>query len=237
MAKSLRLAFAVFLVGALFSVCVNWFGFGSSGGSDNGVSAQTTPSTSAPQKPATQPVTVDPRPTILRFLGAVELGDTDVVLELTGSKQGKRIVGWCAKDLTAFVGHTDFWPFTKEGGLPTSKSALPSNASGDVNGANWAKWMIKTYDNGTKACVHVDSFMRFLDPGALPSTRNVCHFYIDGEFKLEASGGEWIITSLPNYQEARNDGPGTWGSNPYNYPYPGDALGPYNYSPWYEPAR
>ena len=237
MAKLIRFAFVAFLLGALFSVGVISVGRLSSGGPDNGLSAQTTPSTTTPQQPADQPLTVDPRPTILRFLEAVELGDMDVVLELTGSKQGKSVDLWCSKGLMSFVGHTDIWPLTQEGGRPTSMSALPSNASGDVNGANWARWMIKTYDNGSKACVHVDSFMRFLDPGGLPSTRNICHFYIDGDFKLAAAGGEWIITSLPNYQEALNDSPWKWGSSPYVYPYPGDALGPYRYPPGHEPYR
>jgi hypothetical protein len=234
MAKLARFAFVAFLVGGLLSAGVGIVG---SGGSAGRISAQTTAPSTTPQKPAEQSVTADPRVTILRFMGAVELGDMDIMLETTGSKQGKSIGAWGSTDLTAYVGHTDFWPLTREGGLPTSRSALPSNASGDVNGANWAKWMIQTYNNGKKACVHVDSFMRFLDPGGLPAVRNICHFYIDGDFKLEAAGGEWIITALPNFQEARNDSPWKWGSSPYNYPYPGDSLGPYRYPPGAEQPR
>ena len=210
----------------------------SNGVPNNKVVAQSSaPQSSAPQQATTKPLTEDPRPTILRFMEAVELGDKDVVSDVTGAKQGKEIKAWCATDLNLFVGHTDFWPFTQEGGRATYESALPSNASGDVDGANWSAWMIKTYDNGLKACVHVDTFMRFLDPSALPSTRNICHFYIDGDFKLEAAGGEWIITELPNYQEARNDSPWKWGYSPYHYPYPGDALGPYSYPPGHNPRR
>jgi len=237
MSRFIRFMLAAFLVGSLFSVAVASVTRVKAGGAENGVFAQTTPGTTSGQ-PAAQKVTADPRLTVVSFLQAVELGDMDIMLNLTGAKQGKRIAAWCQKGLTAFVGHTDFWPLSTDGGRPTSISTLPSNASGEVGHTpDINTWLIQNYNNGQKACVHVDAFMRFLDPAALPSTRNICHFYIDGEFKLEAAGNEWIITSLPNYQEARNDSPWKWGSSPYNYPYPGDSLGPWRYPPGYERPR
>jgi len=233
MAKLLRLILVAVLIYAVIMVGVLSIGHITSGGSSSSLSAQSAPTPSTTTGQAASRPTIDPRTTVLLFMEAVELGDRDIVSELTGASAQT----WCSKGLTSFIGYTDFWPLTQDGGRPTSMSTLPSNASGDVNGANHLKWMIKTYDNGKKACIHVDSFMRFVDPGALPSTRCITHYYIDGDFKLEAAGTGWIITSLPNYQGARNDGPWKWGTSPYVYPYPGDALGPYLYPPGHEPHR
>lgn len=135
-----------------------------------------------------------PVETVQSFFDAVQAGDTDFVSELTGGMETE--MAWCAKDLVGYIGYASF--------------------------GDWV--YVVTHQNDTNACVHVDSFMTLTDPAALPSTRNITHYYIDGEFKLENKGGGWVIVSLPNYQEARNDGPYKWGSSPYNYPYPGDAI-------------
>ena len=157
----------------------------------------TTPSTTTPQQPASQPVTASPIPTIQSFVDAVQAGDMDVVSTLTGGKDGALgIVSWNAKDLIGFVGHTTFGKLR----------------------------CVITHNDGLNANVNLDSFMTFTDPGGFPAVKTVIHLYIDGDFKLKASGNNWTITSLPGYQEPLCDGPTHWGPDPQLFNWPGDAI-------------
>ena len=194
MAKLFRPAVAAFLVGVVLSLCL--YGIGHRSGA--GVSAQTTtPSTSTPTQAATKPLTVSPVPTIQGFMDAVQAGDMDIVSTLTGGKNGALgIVSWCAKDLIGFVGHTTFKKL---------------------------RYVI-THNDGLNANVNVDTFMTFIDPAGFPAVKTVTHLYIDGDFKLKASGDSWIITSLPGYQEPLCDSPTHYGPDPNLFPWPGDAI-------------
>lgn len=152
-----------------------------------------------PSQPSTiQPGMSTPIDTIQSFLTAVQAGDRDLVEILTGGSGGKLGVEmWCLKGLQSFVGHTTF------------KRPMRN---------------VLTHNDNQNANVNVDGFMTFTDPGGFPAVKNTCHFYIDGDFKLKASGGNWVIVSLPNYQEALCDGPTWWGPDPHIFPSPGDAI-------------
>lgn len=146
---------------------------------------------------ASAPLTASPIETIQSFFDAVQAGDTDVVTTLTGGNQGTPIEMWCSKGLKAFVGHTTF-----------------------------KKWRYVIFHNdGVNAYVNVDGFMTFTDPGGFPAVRSVAHYYIDGDFKLKASGGVWTITALPGYEAPYVcDGPSSYGPDPHLFPWPGDAI-------------
>ncbi len=200
MARLFRPAVAAFLVVIVLALGMYGLGHHTSGGvsADNVVAQTSSPSTTTPSQPPTsQPVTASPVPTIQSFVDAVQAGDMDVVSTLTGGKDGALgIVSWCAKDLIGFIGHTTF------GRL---------------------RYVI-THNDGLSANVNLDSFMTFIDPGGFPAVKNVTHLYIDGDFKLKASGNSWIIVSLPGYQEPLCDGPTHWGPDPNLFPWPGDAI-------------
>jgi len=149
------------------------------------------------QESTLQPLASTPMESIQSFFDAVQAGDRDVVSTLTGGSGGAPgIEMWCSKGLNAFVGHTTFKPW---------------------------RYVI-THNDNTNANLSFDGFMTFNDPAGFPAVSCPLHFYIDGDFKFKAVDGKWIIVSLPNYQEALNDGPTKWGSSPYIYPYPGDAI-------------
>jgi hypothetical protein len=150
-----------------------------------------------PSQPSTiQPLTASPIETIQSFLDAVQAGDMDVVTILTGGTGGAPGVdSWGLKGLNAFVGHTTF------------KRPLRC---------------VITHNDGVNANVNVDGFMTFTDAG--PSAVIVTHWYIDGDFKLKASGNNWTIVSLPGYLEPLCDSRTSWGPDPYIFPWPGDAI-------------
>jgi len=149
------------------------------------------------QESALQPLASTPMETIQSFFDAVQAGDRDVVSILTGGNGGAPgIEMWCSKGLSAFIGNTTF-----------------------------KRWCyVITHNDNINANVNMDGFMTFNDPAGFPAVSCPLHFYIDGDFKFKAINGKWIIVSLPNYQEALNDGPTKWGSNPFVFPYPGDAI-------------
>lgn len=149
------------------------------------------------QETRPQPATSTPFETIQSFFAAVQAGDMDFVSLVTGGTAGKPgIPTWCSKGLESFVGHTTFKPFR----------------------------YVLTHNDDLNANVNGDAFMTFTDPAGFPAVVNTCHFYIDGDFKLKAIGGKWIIVALPNFQEAHNDGPSWWGSDPFIFPYPGNTI-------------
>lgn len=200
MARFFRPAVAGFLLS--MALLLGIYGVASllyGGNSTHNVVAQTSsPSASTPgSQPAAQPVTASPIDTIQSFLDAVQAGDMDVVSNLTGGTGGSPgVVAWSSTDLTAYVGHTTF-----------------------------GRWRhIITHNNGINACVNIDGFMTFTDPGAFPNVKNVSHFWIDGDFKLKASGNSWIITSLPGYQQPTCDEPSHYGPDPHPFPVPGDPI-------------
>ncbi len=214
MTKLLRPIAWALVVGVLFSVGVYGLSHKASGGvKANAVFAQTSapsastpgtsapstvaPSTSAPsQPPAQKPITASPLPTIQVFFDAVQAGDMDIVSNVTGGAGAPGVDMWCSKGLSAYVGHTTF-----------------------------GKWRsVITHNDGLNACVNIDGFMRFTDPGGFPSVVPVTHWYIDGDFKLKASGDTWVITSLPGYEEPLCDGPHFYGPDPYLFPWHGDAI-------------
>lgn len=170
--------------------------------SGNNVAAQATaPSTSpaaspegAAPAPSAQPLAANPVDTILAFNDAVMNGDLDIMATLTGGKSGS--MTWCSKGLNSFAGHTRITNL---------------------------KYVV-THNNGQRANVNVDAFMTFTDPGGFPAVENVCHFNIDGNYKLEASGDMWIIVKLPGYQEALCDQHSRWGRDRHLLPWPGDAI-------------
>jgi hypothetical protein len=153
----------------------------------------------APSNPSTiAPGMSTPIDTINSFLDAVQAGDVDVVAIVTGGAAGEMGVEmWSAKDLQSFVGHTTFTRPMRN---------------------------VLTHNDNLNANVNVDGFMTFTDPGGFPAVENTCHFYIDGDFKLKAVNGNWIIVSLPGYQEALCDGPTSWDGEPMVFPSPGDAI-------------
>lgn len=143
------------------------------------------------------PATSTPFDTIRSFMDAVQNGDMDVVSVLTGGEGGlPGVNAWCAKGLSAFVGHTTF---------------------GTI------RWTM-THNDDKNACVNVDGFMTFTDPAGFAAVVNTCHFWIDGDFKFKAVDGKWIITSLPDYQEPNCDSQWSWGPDPTLFPTPGDAI-------------
>lgn len=169
-------------------------------GFDHYVVAQTsTPSTTTPSQPAAgqQPVTGSPLDTISEFLDAVHNGDMDRVSAYTGGKEGALgIVGWSSTDLINYVGHTTFGKF---------------------------RYCV-THNDGLNANVNTDGFMTFTDPSGFPAVKCVSHFWVDGDFKLKASGNTWVIVSLPGFQEPLCDSPTSWGPDPHIFPTPGDAI-------------
>jgi hypothetical protein len=192
MTRLFRLAGAALLVGAVLSLAVHGIGVHLSGSdSANSVFAQT-PGSAAPGLTFHQPVTASPVPIIQGFFNAVQNGDMDIVSTVTGGDgSALGIQEWDSKGLTSFVGHTTF--------------------------KTW-RYVI-TYNDGQNMNVNVDGYMTFTDPGAFPNVICKTNYFIDGDFKLKASGNNWIITSLPDYQYAMYNQ-----FDPYFYPWHGDAI-------------
>jgi hypothetical protein len=195
MTRLFRLACVAVLVGMVLSLGLHGLGGTLSPAAGNVVLARQVPAGASPGLTFHQPVTASPVPIIQGFFNAVQNGDMDIVSTVTGGDgSALGIQQWCSKGLTAFVGHTTF-----------------------------GKWDYVIYHNdGQNMSVNVDGFMTFTDPGAFPNTRCITHYYIDGDFILKASGNNWVIVKLPNYQGAMCDGPNSWGADPHIFPWHGD---------------